>query len=60
MKLEALLNQKKMTAEELSQKTGIDCFVLSEYMKDKRSLTLEEFEKVAKVLDVDWWKLMEK
>ena len=42
MKLEAILKQKKMTTEELSQKTGIDHFVLLEYIKDKRSLMLEE------------------
>lgn len=60
MKLQKLLETNNMTAEELSQKTGIIYEKLLGFMNNDISLELGELEKITAVFNVDWWELIEK
>lgn len=55
--LRKILKQKKITAKQLSEETGIHCSTIQKYSSGQRMPTVDNAKKIAKVLKIDWWLL---
>lgn len=55
--LRKILKQKKITAKQLSEKTGIHCSTIQKYSSGQRMPTVDNAKKIGEVLEIDWWLL---
>ncbi len=60
MKIREMLKERKMTVQELSQKTKINCHTLQKYYSGARNITVGNAKKIGEILKFDWWLLFEK
>ena len=49
-----ILKEKKLTAKQLSEMTGINYFTIQKYSCGARKPTVENAKKIGKALEIDW------
>ena len=60
MRLKEMLEERKMTIKELSQKTKINYHTLQKYHSGARNITVSNAKKIGEILKFDWWLLFER
>lgn len=59
MKLNNILREKRITALQLSEMTGINYSTIQKYSCGQRKPTIENAKRIGEKLEIDWWKLFE-
>lgn len=59
MELNKILKEKGITAQKLSELTGINISTIQKYSCKNRKISVDNAKKIAKVLNIEWWKLFE-
>lgn len=59
MELNKILKEKGITAQRLSELTGIGISTIQKYSCKNRKISVDNAKKIAKVLNIEWWKLFE-
>lgn len=59
MKLNYILKERKITAQQLSEMTGINCSTIQKYSCEQRKPTVENAKRIGEILKFDWWMLFE-
>lgn len=59
MELNKMLKDKCITAQRLSELTGIGISTIQKYSCKNRKISVDNAKKIAKVLNIEWWKLFE-
>lgn len=52
-----ILKERKLTARQLSDMTGINISAIQKYSCGARKPTVENAKKIGKALGIDWWLL---
>lgn len=60
LKLNNILREKGLTAKQVSEQTGIKYGTMLKYSSGERTPGVERAKLIAAVLDMDWWKLIDK
>lgn len=60
LKLNNILREKGLTAKQVSEQTGIKYGTMLKYSSGERTPGIERAKLIAAVLDMDWWKLIDK
>lgn len=60
LKLNNILREKGITAKQVSEQTGIKYGTMLKYSSGERTPGIERAKLIAAVLDIDWWKLIDK
>ena len=60
LKLNNILREKGLTAKQVSEQTGIKYGTMLKYSSGERTPGIERAKLIAAVLDIDWWKLIDK
>ena len=60
LKLNNILREKGLTAKQVSEQTGIKYGTMHKYSSGERTPGIERAKLIAAVLDIDWWKLIDK
>lgn len=60
LKLNNILREKGITAKQVSEQTGIKYGTMLKYSSGERTPGIERAKLIAAVLDMDWWKLIDK
>ena len=60
LKLNNILREKGTTAKQVSEQTGIKYGTMLKYSSGERTPGIERAKLIAAVLDMDWWKLIDK
>lgn len=60
LKLNNILREKGITAKQVSEQTGIKYGTMLKYSSGERTPGVERAKLIAAVLDMDWWKLIDK
>ena len=60
LKLNNILREKGITAKQVSKQTGIKYGTMLKYSSGERTPGIERAKLIAAVLDMDWWKLIDK
>lgn len=59
MKLNYILKEKRITALQLSEMTGINYSTIQKYSCGQRKPTVENAKRIGEKLEIDWWKLFD-
>lgn len=59
MDINKILKEKKITAKQLSEQTGINYGTMLKYSSGERNISVKAAKKIGKALDVLWWKFFE-
>lgn len=59
MELNKILKEQGITAQRLSEITGIGISTIQKYSCKNRKISVDNAKKIAKVLNIEWWKLFE-
>lgn len=59
MELNKILKEKGITAKKLSELTGIGISTIQKYSCKNRKISVDNAKKIAKALNIEWWKLFE-
>ena len=59
MELNKILKEQGITAQRLSEITGIGISTIQKYSCKNRKISVDNAKKIAKVLNIEWWELFE-
>ena len=60
LKLNNILREKGLTAKQVSEQTGIEYGTMLKYSSGEITPGIERAKLIAAVLNMDWWKLIDK